>query len=123
MVQSFFGTVLQNKMMKSVVVQVTRIARHAKYGKTIRNRKKYVAHDETDQCNVGDMVKIISSRPISKTKRWIVEEVIRRQPQFESGSKATAKAAFEGVKLQTALPTASPTSGSSFSTFAASALK
>ena len=72
------GVVLSNKMTKTVVVAVTRQVKHAQYGKFVRKTKKYVAHDASGACNVGDLVRIMETRPLSKTKRWKVEEVIRK---------------------------------------------
>mmetsp|Transcript_1644 Transcript_1644/g.2838 ORF Transcript_1644/g.2838 Transcript_1644/m.2838 type:complete len:121 (+) Transcript_1644:181-543(+) len=83
------GTVLSNKMMKSVIVMVTRLARHPKYGKVIRHQKKYAAHDEHNACNIGDTVSLASSRPISKTKKWVVEEITKKARVFESGLTGT----------------------------------
>jgi small subunit ribosomal protein S17 len=71
------GRVLSNRMDKTVVVQVERLGRHPRYGKVIRWRKKYKAHDEDNACRVGDMVRIVETRPLSREKRWRVEEVLR----------------------------------------------
>ncbi len=70
------GRVIRNKMQKTVVVEVTRTTRHPLYKKVIRKSKKYMAHDESNQIPVGALVRIVESRPISKTKRWAVEEVL-----------------------------------------------
>jgi small subunit ribosomal protein S17 len=72
------GHVLSDKMDKTVVVEVERLARHPRYGKVLRMRKKYKAHDEGNDCNVGDEVRIVESRPLSREKRWRVEEIVRR---------------------------------------------
>ena len=66
------GTVISDKMDKTVVVAVTTTKRHPLYGKVIRVMKKYKAHDENNACKVGDRVTIIESRPISRQKRWAV---------------------------------------------------
>ena len=66
------GVVISNAANKTVSVKVERIIKHPLYKKTIRRSKKYAAHDESNACNVGDVVKIIESRPISKTKKWTV---------------------------------------------------
>ncbi|HVO83372.1 MAG TPA: 30S ribosomal protein S17, partial [Syntrophobacteria bacterium] len=66
------GVVISDKMDKSVVVQVDRLVRHPMYKKYVRRRAKYVAHDETNSCKVGDRVLIRETRPFSKTKRWRV---------------------------------------------------
>lgn len=73
------GTVTSDKMDKTVVVQVERSFRHPLYGKVVRSHRKYVAHDEDNQCRVGDTVSIRESRPLSKTKRWVVEQILSRE--------------------------------------------
>lgn len=70
------GLVTSDKMEKTVVVQVTRMKRHPLYGKVIRRHKRYKAHDEQNQAKVGDTVRIIESRPISKEKRWVVTDIL-----------------------------------------------
>jgi len=72
------GCVVSNKMDKTVVVKVERLQRHRLYGKVIRKSKKFKAHDAYNSCQVGDMVRIVESRPLSKEKRWIVEEIVER---------------------------------------------
>ena len=71
------GTVVSNKMQKTVVVQVDRSYRHPLYGKVIRTYKRYMAHDEENTCEIGDTVTIVESRPISRHKRWVVQEILR----------------------------------------------
>lgn len=71
------GTVISDKMDKTVTVSVERIFQHPLYKKTIKTRKKYKAHDEENKCRVGDVVEIIESRPISKTKRWKVLRIVK----------------------------------------------
>jgi len=70
------GLVVSNKMDKTVVVAVVRQVRHATYGKFIRKTKKFYAHDESNQCGVGDRVRIVETRPLSKLKCWKVESVL-----------------------------------------------
>ena len=72
------GTVVSDKMEKSVVVQVERFVQHTVYKKYIKKYKKYAAHDEANQCKTGDIVKITESRPLSKTKRFRVSEIVKR---------------------------------------------
>jgi small subunit ribosomal protein S17 len=72
------GRVVSNKMDKTVVVRVERRTRHPLYGKVIRHHKRYKAHDEDNTCGVGDLVRVIESRPISKDKRWVVTDILRR---------------------------------------------
>jgi len=71
-----FGQVVSDKMDKTVVVAVETPRRHPLYKKTIRRAVKYKAHDEKNQCRVGDTVKIVETRPLSKDKRWRVAEII-----------------------------------------------
>jgi small subunit ribosomal protein S17 len=66
------GTVVSDKADKTVTVRVERRFTHPIYKKTVRSSKKYAAHDEQNKCKVGDVVKIIESRPVSKTKKWAV---------------------------------------------------
>jgi len=70
------GTVVSNSMDKTALIMVERLTKHLKYGKYVRRRKKYMAHDPKSVCNIGDKVKIVESRPISKRKRWQVLNVI-----------------------------------------------
>ncbi len=70
------GTIVSDKMDKTVVVRVERTHRHPLYGKVVRTHKKYHAHDEENACNEGDMVRIREARPMSKRKRWVVIETL-----------------------------------------------
>ena len=72
------GLVVSNKMEKSIVVQIERRFRHPIYGKFIKKTNKFVAHDENNECNIGDTVRIMETRPLSKTKKWRVVEIIER---------------------------------------------
>ena len=72
------GVVASNKMDKSVVVKVERKVKHHKYGKFVKFTSKFHAHDETNDCNTGDTVRIMETRQLSKTKNWRVVEVIER---------------------------------------------
>jgi small subunit ribosomal protein S17 len=72
------GRVLSNRMDKTVVVQVERTKRHRLYGKVITMRKKLKAHDAENKCQIGDLVKIVESRPLSREKRWTVTEILER---------------------------------------------
>ncbi len=71
------GVVVSDKMQKTVVVRVTRTFRHPLYQKVVHRSKKYKAHDELG-AQVGDVVVIVESRPISKTKRWVVQQIVQR---------------------------------------------
>ncbi len=70
------GTVVSDKCDKTVTVKVERKIRHPLYNKIIRRSKKYAAHDENNSCKIGDVVRIIESAPISKSKRWAVSEKV-----------------------------------------------
>jgi small subunit ribosomal protein S17 len=72
------GIVVGDKMNKTVVVQVDRLVRHPMYKKYVRRRAKYTAQDETNSCKVGDRVLIRETRPLSKTKRWRVSEILEK---------------------------------------------
>lgn len=72
------GVVVSSKMNKTIVVAVVRQVRHPQYGKFIRKTNKFYAHDESNQCGVGDRVRIVETRPMSKLKRWKLESVIRK---------------------------------------------
>ena len=72
------GTVVSTKMQKTVVVAVERIVRHRLYKKAMRRTKRYKAHDETNACMLGDVVRIVETRPLSKEKRWRVAEILAR---------------------------------------------
>ena len=74
------GVVASDKMEKTVVVAITRRYRHPKYKKFIKERTRYKAHDEANECRVGDRVLIEETRPLSKQKRWRVREIIERAP-------------------------------------------
>lgn len=72
------GKVVSNKMNKTAVVVVERLVEHPLYGKRIRKRTKFYAHDEKNSCGVGDKVRIIETRPLSKLKRWRVLEIVEK---------------------------------------------
>ncbi len=72
------GLVTSNKMDKSIVVSVERKKKHEMYGKFIKLTKKFHAHDEQNDCNIGDTVRIMETRPLSKTKNWRLVEILER---------------------------------------------
>ena len=76
--RALVGTVVSDKMDKTVVVQVERVSRHPLYGKVMRSHKKYKAHDETNEAHAGDVVQIRECRPISKDKTFYVETILER---------------------------------------------
>ena len=72
------GVVTSNKMTKTVVVEITRVFRHPLYRKVVHTSKRVKAHDEIG-CQIGDQVQIVESRPLSRDKRWVVEDVIKKE--------------------------------------------
>ncbi|MBA3986822.1 MAG: 30S ribosomal protein S17 [Flavobacteriales bacterium] len=72
------GVVRSNKMTKSIVVAVERKVKHPKYGKFIKRTSTFMAHDEKNDCNIGDTVKIMETKPLSKSKCWRLVEVLER---------------------------------------------
>jgi small subunit ribosomal protein S17 len=72
------GTVVSDKMDKTIVVKVETRKPHSLYGKIVRKSKKYIAHDEENQCGMGDLVRIMETRPLSKTKRWRLIEIMEK---------------------------------------------
>lgn len=75
------GEVLSNKMDKTVVVRCVTLRRHPLYKKTLKRYSKLYAHDEKNQCEIGDEVKVIETRPLSKLKRWRVVEILKRRKE------------------------------------------
>jgi len=76
--KEFVGVVVSNKMDKSIVIAVNRKMKHPMYGKYIKKTTKFVAHDEKNDCNIGDTVKIMETRPLSKNKCWRLVEIVER---------------------------------------------
>jgi small subunit ribosomal protein S17 len=72
------GIVTSDKMQKSIVVSVERKVKHPKYGKFVKKTTKFVAHDENNDCNIGDTVPIMETRPLSKSKNWRLVEILER---------------------------------------------
>lgn len=75
------GVVISDRMDKTVVVRVERLVQHPKYKKVVKRYTKYKAHDERNECRVGDKVLIIETRPLSKTKRWRVMKILEKAPE------------------------------------------
>ncbi|MBI4639211.1 MAG: 30S ribosomal protein S17 [Candidatus Tectomicrobia bacterium] len=73
------GTVVSDKMEKTVVVRVDRLVQHSRFKRIVRRSTKFKAHDEENRCKVGDLVKIMETRPLSKEKRWRVMEIISHE--------------------------------------------
>ncbi|OCL27830.1 30S ribosomal protein S17 [Orenia metallireducens] len=76
--QEKIGLVVSDKMEKTVVVAVERKTQHPLYKRVITRTSKFKAHDEKNECRVGDKVRIVETRPLSKTKNWVVEEIVQR---------------------------------------------
>ncbi len=72
------GVVVSNKMDKSIVILVERKVKHPKYNKFVKKSTKFMAHDEKNECNIGDTVRIMETRPLSKNKCWRLVEIIER---------------------------------------------
>ncbi len=72
------GYVVSDKMDKTVVVAIDESVRHSLYGKSVRRTKKFKAHDENNECNIGDRVRIMETRPLSKDKRWRVVKIVEK---------------------------------------------
>ena len=77
--RSLTGKIVSNKMQKTVVVEVVRIERHSLYGKVMRKKTRLKAHDGVNECQIGDQVNIVYTRPLSKTKHWRVSEVLTKR--------------------------------------------
>ena len=77
------GTVSSDKMEKTITVSVETVKQHPLYKKTIRTSKKYMAHDENNEAKIGDVVKIMETRPLSKNKRWRLVEIVRKAETLE----------------------------------------
>ncbi|UCF05369.1 MAG: 30S ribosomal protein S17 [bacterium] len=76
--KTLVGRVVSDRMDRTVTVSVERLFRHPRYKKIVKKTSKVYAHDAENQCNVGDMVRVMSTRPLSKLKRWRVVEIIQR---------------------------------------------
>lgn len=72
------GVVVSNKMDKSITIEIVRRVKHPVYGKFLKKTNKFMAHDETNDCNIGDTVRIMETRPLSKNKCWRLVEIIER---------------------------------------------
>lgn len=82
--QSRVGTVISDKMDKTVIVDVIQIKKHKRYQKSIKRNTKFIAHDESGQCKIGDKVLILEARPYSKTKRWKVSKILEASSPLEA---------------------------------------
>jgi len=102
--KEFVGRVISNKMQKTVVVAVEKTRHHRLYKRAIKLTRKYYAHDESDSLQVGDQVRIVETRPLSKLKRWRVAEVMRKtvgsaveiaEPEIAGGDQTDSTAESE----------------------------
>jgi small subunit ribosomal protein S17 len=92
------GEVVSTRMTKTIVVQVTQRVAHPVYKRIVTHRKKFYAHDEEQTARMGDVVRIIESRPLSKLKRWTLGEVIRRAPQVGVDAAVLAALNEPGIR-------------------------
>lgn len=76
--KEFIGKVTSNKMDKSIVVSVERRLKHPLYGKFVKKTRRFVAHDENNECNEGDVVQLMETRPLSKNKRWRLVKIVEK---------------------------------------------
>ena len=83
-IQSRVGTVISDKMDKTVIVDVIQIKKHKRYQKSIKRNTKFIVHDESGQCKLGDKVLILEGRPYSKTKRWKVSKILEQSSPLEA---------------------------------------
>jgi small subunit ribosomal protein S17 len=79
--KTYIGQVVSDKMDKTVVLSVTRRIAHARYSKTMKRTTKFKVHDEKNECKMGDVVRFIETRPLSKEKRWTVLEIVEKATQ------------------------------------------
>ena len=82
--KEFAGTVISDKMQKTIVVEVARLVRHPQYPKIIRSKQCFKAHDEKNEARIGDRVRIMETRPLSKDKRWRLVEIVARAKTVEA---------------------------------------
>ena len=90
------GVVTSNKMDKTVVVKVERLVRHPLYKRSFKKTSSFLAHDEQNQCKIGDRVRIIESRPLSRRKRWRVVSVVTKAPSLTAPDKQVPEVAPSG---------------------------
>ncbi len=87
------GTVTSDKMDKTVVVEIKRTFRHPLVGKVVHDLKRVKAHDENNECKIGDKVMIVESRPLSREKRWVVQSIVKHGIGSETAAEASTDAA------------------------------
>ena len=89
--KTLLGEVVSDRMHKTITVMVQRRVRHPIYERVIKRSKRYHAHDERNQCQIGDVVRIVETRPLSRTKRWRLQEIVRRRIEIASGSDTVSE--------------------------------
>lgn len=89
--KTLLGEVVSDRMHKTITVRVERRVRHPIYERVIKRSKKYHAHDERNQCQIGDWVRIVETRPLSRTKRWRLQEIVRRRIGVASKSDGVSE--------------------------------
>ena len=77
--KKMIGVVVKNKMDKTVIVEIERSYKHSIYHKYLKTKKRYKAHDEENKCEIGDRVLIVETRPLSKEKKWLVKDILKRE--------------------------------------------
>ncbi|KAM7502365.1 hypothetical protein LguiB_001269 [Lonicera macranthoides] len=100
------GMVVSNKMQKSVVVAVDRLFHHKLYNRYVKRTSKFMAHDDLNQCNIGDRVKLNPSRPLSKHKHWVVAEILKKARIYVPPTPGSAT----DSSTKTEIPTSSSSS-------------
>ena len=101
------GIVTSNKMQKTIVVRITRLVRHPVYNRVMKQVNSFKAHDETNQAKVGDWVKIMETRPLSRDKRWRLVEIVKRAstaPAVPGSEDTIAQSAAHAKKPRAAAP-------------------
>ncbi|KAH9607368.1 hypothetical protein KSS87_020139 [Heliosperma pusillum] len=98
------GVVVSNKMQKSVVVAVDRLFHHKVFNRYVKRTNKFMAHDEKDQCNIGDRVKLDPSRPLSKRKHWVVAEILKKARIYQPPSADSIAQASSNAGASPAIP-------------------
>jgi small subunit ribosomal protein S17 len=93
------GTVVSTKMAKTIIIEVTRRVQHPLYKRIINKRKKFYAHDEEGKAKMGDVVRIIECRPLSKLKRWQLKEIVREAVQVTTDLSAIGIAAAREMRV------------------------
>lgn len=93
------GRVVSDKMDKTVVVEVERLTPHPLYGRRVKRTKRFKAHDERNECRVGDLVRIMETRPLSKEKRWRVVEILERSEARRLQGELEAAETDDGIEV------------------------